>query len=291
VQEAECPVGMGPPQHFIEFLKDTLAGNFFDARRVSPEGVPGKGFDGEFEARSEADSAQHSEIILPHPRIGVTDSADAAQAQVFATVDEINGFLPERVEKEPVDGEIPSEGIGARIGELDALRMPSIGTFMVGAERGHFKRDSLFDYEDDPEVLADSHDTAEDRLDRLRRRAGGDVDIPLVLKAQEHVANIPAGVERLVSLRNQGLDDVQRSPLFFIHGAKSPGRSRPPLRVQKIQWRGGKGFVVSTEGGAAPPGSYLFFASYILTTGLEITNFYVHFFYRERNTRYKFTQG
>ena len=140
------------------------------------------------------------------PGAGVADGADDAGAQVLLPADEVDHLAAQRVEEEPVDGEVTALRVLARRAEAHAARPAAVDVGVVGAEGRHRERDAVLDHQDDAELRADRHGAPEERLHGLRGRAGGDVEVER-LAPEELIAHAAAGEVRLVPRVAKSLHD------------------------------------------------------------------------------------
>ncbi len=205
VQKLEGIAGVALGEHLRDLVADALGGDLMDVRCKGLNGREGGRFDLVAKPSREAHSPQHAELVLGEAQVGLADGADGLCGEVGAASDEVEHGgrevagcgVGQRVEQHAVDGEVPAPHILlGRGGEVDGIGPPSVAVRSVVAEGGDLgdalAAVALRAHENDAEVRADGVGLREERLDDIRRRGGGHVDV-LGREAEQQVAHGAAG--------------------------------------------------------------------------------------------------
>ena len=153
-----------------EFFAETLGGDDMNFFGVLADGGKGCRFDGVTEARGEADSAEHAELIFGEPARGLADSADDFGGEIGAATDKIEDFAGVVAHEKTVDREIAALHVFfGRVGIDDLVGMAAVGVANVGAEGGHFDFEGILADEYDAELCADIEAAGEELQHFLRR--------------------------------------------------------------------------------------------------------------------------
>ena len=205
----------------------------------------GAGLDGEPALGREADGAEDAHRILAHADVGIADGADEPRAQVGLAADVIDHPALVHFVEEAVDGEIAPAGVLLLVAEdvvvADEEVLGEIGQLVerVGAEGGDLDDlPALVIDVGEAEAAADEPRVAEGRLDLVRVRGGGDVEV-LGVHSEEQVANAPAdeiGGEVGLLEPSHHLHGVGIEPLL-----PDLGPALLPFGGRGLFWRPGRG--------------------------------------------------
>src|SRR5260370_39790551 len=126
-------------QHLGEFVAHSFARDLVNLRRKLLDGGHGCGLDGVLEARGEAHSAQHSQLVFSKTQRGVADSADDFRFQVLLSADVVQNFVIQRIKQQAVDGEVAALHVFAKIApEAEQVRMAAVTVSNVEAAASVF---------------------------------------------------------------------------------------------------------------------------------------------------------
>jgi hypothetical protein len=196
-------------QQAEQFVADAFGADAADLRGELLDGGERGGSMAKPRVRSEADGAQHAQVVLGEADGGIADGADEVRVEIGAAADEIADFAGGRIEEEGVDGEIAAEGVFAGVGEGDGFGAAAVGIGGIGAIGGDFDGNAVIGHDDDDaEGLAEGDRLGKERFDAVGERVGGDVPV-LGLAAEQEIADAAADEPRLVAVFAQGAQDVQ----------------------------------------------------------------------------------
>ena len=136
----------------------------------------------------------------------VADGAQCARGNIRFAAHPVVNLAGDRIEEEPVHGEIAPASVGLRVTELHLARMASIDVFAVGAKGGYFKLFLRLQHQHHAKTFANPDRPREQCLHLFRPRAGGDVVIRRREPAQ-FIAHATAHEIRLVPVFVQAADD------------------------------------------------------------------------------------
>jgi len=165
-----------------------LSGELADRRRGRP-------IDLETEHRGEADRAEHPQLVLADPQVGVTDRPHDTARQVGPAPDEIDNDIGDRVVEQTVDRVVPATGIPFGVAVTHMVRTPPVTVGPVAAEGRDLRRRRPFPlHPDHPERSPERQrpPLPEQLPNGLGRRVGRDVKI-LRRQPQQPIADAAPG--------------------------------------------------------------------------------------------------
>ena len=184
----------------------------------------GGGIDREIESRGEPNPPQHSKPILLEPVFRFADRPQHPPVEIVLTADEVDDRAGNRMLEDPVDGEIPSQGIGLRRAETHAARAATVLVCEVRPERRDLDHPTPTRYEHDSETRPDASSARKQLENPIRNRLGRHVDVRR-LKTEQTIADAPTGEVCLVPMLQKNLGD------FACGGSRLLGRLAPRAHV------------------------------------------------------------
>lgn len=120
----------------------------------------------------------------------------------------IDHLLAFDVPEESIDGEIASQRVFTFIGKTNRFRMATIGNADVGTEGRNLHLPLRLDDPDNPEPGTDQHRLAEQGIDLLGQRRGGQVEILRDL-SQQVITHRSTGQQRAMARLDQAAMNSQ----------------------------------------------------------------------------------
>ena len=169
----------------------------------------GLGFDLQIKPGRESHRPQQPQVIFAESSFRIANRAQRLVFQIRLSIHKINDAIFHRIEKQSIDGEIPSFGILFSSREFDFRRSPAIQICAVAAKRRDFDDALVLPHEDHPKSCSDGLGVLEKLSHTRRRGVGGDVVI-LRSNAKQFIAHAPAGEIGDVPALAQTLHHQQR---------------------------------------------------------------------------------
>ena len=207
--------GVTRQEELFHLVEQPRRWNVFQKRRELGDRRRGLLFDGDAELGREARAAQHAHRVLAVARDRVADQPQPPRLDVRDAADVVPHLLGGGVEVERVDGEIAAERILCLRAE-DVIRQKSsvlIGCVVAGlqgAEGCHLDGLGSGQNVDQPEAAADDECPPEQRLDLLRCRVGGEIEV-FGRDPEQQVAHRAADDEGFEACLLELADDVVRA--------------------------------------------------------------------------------
>src|SRR4029077_15074545 len=137
VEQEKGLAGVALGKHFGQFVANSFTRDLMNSAGQLRD--RGKRFrlDGVSEARGKTHRTQHAQLIFGKAQLGPADGANDSGSQVLAPAYEIQHFIPDRIEQQAVDVEVPSLDIFlSTLAEAYLVRMAAITEADVAAECG-----------------------------------------------------------------------------------------------------------------------------------------------------------
>ena len=219
-------------EHAGKFIADPLAADLVNLAGERADGRHSALFDREAEARGEADSAQHTQLVFLEAQPRIADGPHHSRFEVGAATDKVEhcavnvaGLTQlQRIEQHAIDGEVAALNVlfGA-LRESDRVGMPAVGICAIipkCSDLGYeFTTVGFVSNEYHAEVCTDGESLRKHLEDDVGMRVGSNIEV-LRLAAEEQVAHASAGEPGLISLGPQTLDDVLGG-LSLLHHSSS----------------------------------------------------------------------
>ena len=208
MEKIEASGGISTGEDFDEFISDSFWGDDVGLGGKLNEGFPCCRFDFETQLHRKADGTEEAKAIFGKTGERIADGADRFGREIFLTLNEVEEFILEGIEKHAVDGEIASFCVFFGCRECDGGGATSIKVGAVEPEGGDFEHVFLHAKSDDAKRLSlRVGGFREERLDLVGRGGGGDIHVR-VWPLQNGVADTAAGVDGDVAGLGEGLDNL-----------------------------------------------------------------------------------
>ena len=207
--------GVARQEELLHLVEHPRRWNVFQKRRELGDGRRGFLFDGDAKLGREARAAQHAHRVLAVARDRIADQPQPPRLDVGDAADVVPHLLGGGIEVKRVDGEIAAQRI-LRLGAEDVVRQESsvlIGCVVAGLQRAesrHFDGLGAGQNVDQPEAAADDEGASEQRLDLLRCRVGGEIEV-FGRDSEQQVAHRAADDEGFEACLLELADDVVRA--------------------------------------------------------------------------------
>src|SRR5215467_5229525 len=122
-------------QHTRDLIPHALTRNLMNLRGQLLNSAECRGINRVIKPRREPHGTQHSQFIFRKSQSGIADCTDNLRFQVVLTTHKVQNSVLDRIEKQTVDGEIPSLNVFFRIAaEADLVGMASIAIADIATE-------------------------------------------------------------------------------------------------------------------------------------------------------------
>ena len=215
-------------QHFVEQARGR---NVRQQRGQALDRGARSGGDRKPELRRQPHRAQHAHRVFAIAGFRIADQAQLPGLDVLQAAQIVPDLLGDRIVVQRIDGKVPARRIvGLAAEDVVGKNAPVlVGVRIVDilrrAEGRHLDGLRARQHVHQPESAADDKCAAKQRLDLLRRRVGGDVEV-LGLEAEQQVAHGAADDKGVIALALQPLDHLHRAAAHALvaHAKACRGR-------------------------------------------------------------------
>ena len=146
----------------------------------------------EIKPRGEPHGPQQAQVVFIESLVGDTNRTDHFRRQVHPPTDVVDDLVCYRVQKQPVDGEIPALCVFFGGGEADFRRTSAVVIRPVGSKGGHLYHALTKPHENDSERRADRLGVMKEFPHPFGDGIGGDVVI-IRLVSHQQIADASTG--------------------------------------------------------------------------------------------------
>lgn len=208
MEKIEASGGIGAGEDFDEFIPDSFRGDDVGLGSKLNEGFPCRRFDFESQLHRKADGAEEAKAVFGKAGERIADGTDRFGREIFLTLNEVEEFILEGIEKHAVDGEIASFRVFFGCRECDGGGASSIEVRAVEPKGGDFEHVFFNTEPDDAKRFSlRVGGFGEEGLDLVGRGGGGDIHVG-VGPLQKGVADTTAGVDSDVAGLGKSLDNL-----------------------------------------------------------------------------------
>ena len=213
-QEADALFASGgrAGRELEELLPDPLGRDLAQTRPMPDDGGVRRRVQRELLLSPEPDRAQEPERVLRKPRVGISDGAHDAAAQILASSHEVEDLVGRRIPEHAVDREVAARGVFGGGRERDRGGMPAVFVAAVFPERRDLEPVGAAPHPNDPERLSHGNAAGKERFDLIGRGGGRDVEVRGLFSEQvvADAASVePSLVSALTKLAQDGGDVLE----------------------------------------------------------------------------------
>ena len=191
-------------QHLGEFVAHPLAADLMNLRGFL-NGCKSYRLNSVAKARGKTHRSQHAKLVFGKATLGLPDGSDYPCFQIFASADEVEDFVLDRVEEQTIHSEVAALDIFTRIlAVADLIRMPAIAVSNIAAKRGYLNYFVFVcvvrrrRYQDDSKLCSDGICFRENSHDLVWRGVGRHIIVSR-FAAEDHVAYTSANEIGLIA--------------------------------------------------------------------------------------------
>jgi hypothetical protein len=199
------PIGMR--EHATNLVTNALRAHRREFACVHLDRFDRCGIDREPEARGKSRGTQHAKSIFTNACVWITNRAHDAGAHIPLAIDKVHNRAGQRFTKNPIDREVATLGIRARIREANARWTSAVEVFEILAKGRHFDRVRRLSHEHHTERFTNAARLRKDLLHFFRSCTRRDV-VVLRLESKERVAHAAAREIRRVTRIDERTRDV-----------------------------------------------------------------------------------